>query len=137
MTTDASWPLQRSVHGALATCEALQPFLGDPPRILLRPCKETAFPHVTFGDSRSKTWSSATFDGQEHEMVLDIWSDQDAAADVKQIAAIVIERLHNADLPIPGHALVDLQFESSETRLWQEKRLEHCRLEFSALTVSD
>ena len=137
MTTDASWPLQRSVHATLIACETLQPFLGDPPRIFLRPGKEAAFPNVSFGDSRSKAWSSATFDGQEHQMVLDIWSDQDAEVDIKQIAALVIERLHNADLPIPGHALVDLQFESSETRHWQEKHLEHCRLEFSALTVSD
>lgn len=70
-------------------------------------------------------------------MVLDIWCDHNGDKHIKQIASIVIERLHNADLPIPGHALVDLQFEASETRHWQDKQLEHCRLEFSALTVSD
>ena len=52
-------------------------------------------------------------------------------------ASALIDELHNSDFPIPGHALVDLQFESSLTRFVESRRLYHCTVTFKGLTVSD
>ena len=92
---------------------------------------------MVVGDSKATVWSSATFDGQEHILTFHLWTDKGGSTRSKEIAGAVIDRLHNADFPIPGHALVDMQFESSETRYKEESDLFHCRLTFKGLTVSD
>ncbi|HXV73159.1 MAG TPA: DUF3168 domain-containing protein, partial [Sphingomonadales bacterium] len=82
-------------------------------------------------------WSSATFDGQEHRLTFDLWTGQGGSAEAKKVAGCIIDRLHDADFPVPGHALVDLQFSSSETRYLEEEGLFLTHLVFTALTVSD
>ena len=85
----------------------------------------------------ARAWSSATFDGQEHELAFDLWTSGGGSAESKEIAGAIIDRLHNADFPVTGHALVDLQFSNSETRYLQEKGVFQCHLRFRALTVND
>ncbi len=137
MGIDASWPLQRVILTALSHDKKIVSFLGSPARIYDGPVEEEVYPYVKCGENRVKAWQSATFDGQEHELNFNLWSREGGYGQSKEIAAAIIERLHDADLKIPGHALVDLQFESSETRLVEENETYHCRLVFKGLTVSD
>lgn len=137
MGTDASWPLQQAVITELTTSEALTHLLGEAPEILDKPQPDGALPRIEIGDSQCKTWRSATFDGQEHEIALHAWTREGGSNASKEIASVIIGHLHDSDLPLPGHALVDLQFESSETRYLQGSDIYHCLLQFSALTVSD
>jgi len=137
MGADASWPLQAGLLQHLNSCLSLKKHLGKPPRIFEESQKTGEFPELLLGDTSSKSWSSATFDGQEHEINFHLWTSDGGSALAKKIAGCVIDRLHDADFPVPGHALVDLQFSSSETRYLQEKGVFHTKMAFKALTVSD
>ncbi len=151
MGTDAAWPLHKAITTVLAESKELQTYLGDPPRVFDGFAPEAPMPHLAFGDSRSRAWQSATFDGQEHEITLHLWSPPDDADQSRRIAGVIINLLHDADLPVPGHALVDMQFESSETRYLagagegngrrggngSGDKACHCLLTFKGLTVSD
>ena len=137
MSADASWPLQKGILLHLKSCKSLKQHLGDHPRIFDQTEKTGVFPELLLGDSFAKAWSSATFEGQEHDLRLNLWTADGGSAAAKKIAGAVIDRLHDADFKVKGHALVDLQFASSETRYLEESGLFHCHLAFKALTVSD
>lgn len=137
MGADASWPLQQGILKHLKTSKSLQDHLGKPPRIFDQTEKRGIYPELLMGNSKAKAWSSATFDGQEHDLTFHLWTAEEGSAGAKKIAGSIIDRLHDADFPVPGHALVDMQFSSSETRYLEDKGLFHCRLVFKALTVSD
>ncbi len=137
MGADASWPLQQGVLNHLKSCKSLADHLGKPPRIFDQTGKTGKFPELVMGDSTAKVWSSATFDGQEHDLNFQLWTAEGGSETAKKLAGLVIDRLHDADFPVPGHALVDLQFSSSETRYLEEKGAFQTRLSFKALTVSD
>lgn len=135
MTTDASWPLQRAILSALRDDAALAALLGAGDRIFGSVEAREETPCVCYGDSVARVWHSATFDGQEHDIRLELFCGE-GDAPVRKIAAAVIGLLHDADLPIPGHALIELEFMSSETRPSADGAT-HCRMEFHGLTVSD
>lgn len=116
MGADAAWPLHKAISNCLVSSEKLQAFLGNPLPLFDCQSQDGPLPRLAFGDSRSRAWQSATFDGQEHEITLHLWSPAGDADRSRQIAGEIINLLHDADLPVPGHALVDMQFESSETR---------------------
>lgn len=137
MGADASWPLQQGLLDHLKNCKSIRKYLGTPPRILTQGEKSGNYPELVMGDSTVKAWSSATFDGQEHRLCFDLWTSGGGSAEAKKVAGAVIDRLHDADFPVPGHALVDLQFASSETRYLEEEGVFLTRLAFTALTVSD
>ena len=137
MGNDATWPLQVSLVKRLAESQRVKNVLGKAPRItdLSNPGGEPPF--LVIGNSKTNTWHSATFDGQEHELELHLWTREGGCNGSKAAASALIEELHNADFPVQGHALVDLQFESSATRYVALRRLYHCTLTFKGLTVSD
>lgn len=137
MGADATWPLQQGILQHLKTDASLKTHFGDPPKIHDQNEKRGACPCLVLGDSWARVWSSATFDGQEHILAFDLWTANGGSAESKEIAGALIDRLHNADFPVAGHALVDLQFSNSETRYLEEQGIFHCRLSFKALTVSD
>lgn len=158
MGTDAAWPLHKAITAVLVESKDLRGLLGDPLRLADGCYAADCMPDVTqpclaFGDSRARAWQSATFDGQEHEITLHLWTAPGDADQSRQIAGVIINLLHDADLPLPGHALVDMQFESSETRHLAGARPGdksangqgngagqsacHCLLTFKGLTVSD
>lgn len=137
MTKDATYPLHRGLVEHLKKGKEIHRHLGAPPRIYDSPAGRDVTPRLEFGECRARAWSSATFDGQEHDIVFNLYTGEGGAAASKEAAGAIIDRLHNADFPVPGHALVDLQFESSETRFHGQGEGAHCRLAFRALTVSD
>jgi len=93
------------------------------------------------GPNQTKGWRSHAFDGQEHRIRL-IAYNRDGGSDMaRKLVNATIGELHDADFPVPGHALVDLQFEFSETRYIQkpdeQEGVFETKMEFKALTVSD
>ncbi len=137
MGTDAAWPLQVAIIKKLKESDRLQKVLGNRARVFDMTLPEVDAPYLVVGDSRANAWHSATFDGQEHELELHLWTTEDGCNGSKAAASALIDELHNSDFPIPGHALVDLQFESSVTRFVESRRLYHCTVTFKGLTVSD
>ncbi|MGF1605787.1 MAG: DUF3168 domain-containing protein [Rhodothalassiaceae bacterium] len=133
MGTDALTPLLRGIRQTLRDNPALRRQIADAGAIMQSLCTPgpLARPGIRVARAQSRAWHSATFDGQEHELVLEV-ADRDAR---HSLCAPIIAALNDADIAIPGHALIDL--------LWQRTEADHadpapvCRLWFKARTVSD
>lgn len=145
MTSDASLGLHRSILNALNDNSRIRGLLGAVGRIYGEdlPCDkdhlhDQVYPRIIVRSGTARCWHSATFDGQEHSLVVDIFS-MGPEQEIRQLSSAVIERLHDTDLPICGHALVSLDFECSETTMAEntDGKADQGRLYFKALTISD
>ncbi len=140
MGVDASWPLQRAIFRALEAVPEVRARLADrchAERAMAGGDAELVGESVLRIESwTARAWHSATFDGQEHDIRLHLVADDGEDA-TRRLGAAIVACLHDADLPLPGHALIELAFESSETRYDAESRRHHCLFRFRALTVSD
>ena len=137
MLCDAALPLQRQMIIQLESNVELQTEMQGKFKIGDQTDIGVHFPRIVLGDTRAFVWQSATFDGQEHEIQLVLWNVSGGSDKAKSIAAVIIGELHNADFPIAGHALVDMQFEKSETRYMKCIKGYQTILHFKSLTVSD
>ncbi|MFQ5348419.1 MAG: DUF3168 domain-containing protein [Rhodothalassiaceae bacterium] len=136
MGADASWPLRRGIFAKLETDRAVgawcAAYRGDGSGEAGRRPGDL----VSLERWHARAWHSATFDGQEHEIRLaaELACDEAEAA---ALGAAIVACLHDADIAIPGHALIELSFESNEIRYDAERARCRCRWCFRALTVSD
>jgi len=135
MGADASWPLERAILAALRESEAIRTLLGETGAIVSG-TRSGATPLVAYAGATARAWHSATFDGQDHEVTLLLQTGSEDL-EIGALAEAVTDRLQDADLPIPGHALIELQFERSETRSCDKSGISSCRMVFRALTVED
>lgn len=137
MLNDAALNLQRQVISQLETNASLQSEMGGKFDVQDQASSIKTIPRIVIGDTKSFAWHSATFDGQEHEFRVIVWSKSGGSDKAKSIASAIMAVLHNADFPINGHALVDLQFEKSETRYKEDIEGHQTIIHFKALTVAD
>lgn len=133
MAVDASWPLQRAIMEKLRTDDRVSRLLAGAPPLSAASAGagQPRFLRVT-----SRAWHSATFDGEEHDIELGI-DGVAGGPDIVELSAAVVAALHDADLPLPGHALIELEFLCSEMRERDGPAEPTCRIVFRALTVAD
>ena len=128
---DSSWELQQAIYGALT---------GDPTLMALitgvhdHVPQGTAFPNITVGESTVRDSSAASVIGIETTLILHVWSRERGRKEVKQIMAELHRILHDADLTVAGHALVDLRFQFGETFLEPDGVTRHGFTRFRAIT---
>lgn len=79
-----------------------------------------------------RRWHSATFDGQEHWVRVTVDTAPGEGDTARQA---VIGLLHDADVLLPGHAVISITFETAETD--DRSTGGACRIDFRVLTVSD
>ena len=114
MSADSSWELQQAIYTALT---------GDPTLMALiagvhdHVPQGAVFPYVTIGESTARDWSAVGIVGVEATLILHAWSRARGRKEVKQILSEIHRVLHDADLTVPGHHLLYLRFEFSESRL--------------------
>ncbi|MCK5575662.1 MAG: DUF3168 domain-containing protein [Sphingomonadales bacterium] len=138
MSIDVSWPLRCAVKDKINNDEDVKLTMGKIPLVMDGGASGSAdLPFIYIGNTSSQAWHSATFDGQEHELDIHVVAAIDGGAHVQEISGAVINTLHDADLLLKGHALVDLQFERSETHECFDRKQFHTTVSFKALTVSD
>ena len=77
--------------------------------------QDTAFPYITIGASTAREWGAAGVDGIEATLMLHTWSRTRGRKETKQIMAEIHRVLHDANLAVTGHALVDLRFEFAQS----------------------
>jgi hypothetical protein len=109
----AAWELQKSIHGVLNSDAALIALLGGA-RVYDDVPRGAEFPYITFGQSTARDWSTDTEAGSEHIVTLNVWSRHAGEREVHLIMAAVRDALHEADIAIAGHRLVNLRHEVSE-----------------------
>ncbi len=137
MGVDASWPLKAAVMDNLRNNARIREVLGEKGDVAdhVGSAREMPTPVIAVSGLKSQVWHSATFDGQDHELVLEIRAPDEGA--LQAICTSVTESLHGADFPVRGHALIEMSFESSRTRQSSDGGSGRCEMFFRALTVSD
>ncbi|MGE8941217.1 DUF3168 domain-containing protein [Leptospira interrogans] len=113
--TTASWALQKAVHAALTANADVIAALGGP-RIYDHVPRGASYPYLTFGQMTARDWNSGDEAGDEHVVTLHIWSQAAGRGQAQQIIWAVREALHDRDLVLDGHRLINLRHEFSEAR---------------------
>ena len=101
--------LHRALLDHLRADPDLVPLLGDPPRVHDQTPADPVYPLVLFGRAETRPWGGVDGEGIEHALTLTCLSRFDGAEEAKAIVAALRARLHNADLTLEGHRLVNLR----------------------------
>jgi hypothetical protein len=112
--SSAALALQAAVVAALLDDAAVAALVDA--RVYDAPPRNAAFPYVALGPAGVTDWSTGTEAGAEHALAITVWSRERGKRACHEILAAVEAALHDADLTLSGHALVNLRFERSETR---------------------
>ena len=130
----AAATLRRAIETRLRADRPLCLALGGEGRILDRP-HGTALPVLLHGGWEALDYSTATEPGEEHLLVLEIWTGADAQATGLDIAARVVTLLDGAALPLTGARLVSLAHTATRTR--REPRSRACVTAVSLRAVTE
>ena len=133
MTASAIVALRKAVHAKLAGDAALSGLLGGA-RVYDEAPRAAEPPYLTFGDLRSRDWSTQGGHGGEHFLVVDVWSQQRGQREALAVAARVQDLLDDAALSLEGHALVNFRYQQLETRRENQGRYTRASLRFRAVT---
>lgn len=105
----AVWELQRAIYNALTNDAAVQIELGTPARVFDDAPDNAAFPFLTIGETRSRDYQG--IDGAiEHEVRLYAWSRYAGRREIKRIFSTVYDALHERNLNLPDHHLINMRF---------------------------
>ena len=67
--------------------------------------QSAAFPYISFGDGQVRDWSSKSFSGHEHQLVLNCWSDEASLSQVLEIHDAIKVGLVKSALTLTDHHL--------------------------------
>jgi len=129
----SSWSLQKSLYETLCADAAITSLLGAG-RIFDDPPQRSAMPYVTFGQSTVRDWSTGTDGGDEHVLTLHVWSRADGRHQTHEIMRALRSALHERDLTLDGHRLVNLRHELSEARREADGETYHGIVRLRAVT---
>lgn len=124
--------LQKAIFAALGANEALADLVDT--RILDHAPANVSFPYITFGRASVYDWSTATESGAEQIFTLHVWSRSKGKKEALAIIELVRETLHDGELALEGHALVNLRLEFSEARYDERNEAHHGVMRFRAVT---
>ena len=132
----AASALQKAIFARLSGDVALTALVGAD-GITDRRLVAPASPLVVIASIDSMDHSTATEAGEEHVVVLEIWSGAAGHREAQGIAAAVRAALHDAALALAGHHLVLLLHR--ETRLKRDgtSKFHRAEMRFRAVTEPD
>ncbi|RTL71922.1 MAG: DUF3168 domain-containing protein [Hyphomicrobiales bacterium] len=114
--SSATAALQQAIYAALSGDAALRAALGADDRIHDHAPRGAAFPYVAFASFSARDWSTGDTEGEEHTLVLHVWSREQGMRETETIAAAIRAVLHDAALALDGHRLVNLRHVATEIR---------------------
>lgn len=129
----AGWALQSAIHQCLTGDAKLTALLGGT-HVWDHVPRGAAFPHVTIGISTERDWSTGSEPGSEHILTLNIWSRAAGRREAERIATAVRDALHDQELALTGHRLVNLQHELTEVRRDAPSEMYRGVIRFRAVT---
>jgi hypothetical protein len=112
--TSPALSLQKAIWAALVADAGVGALIGD--RIYDSAPRDAVFPYVSIGATTANDWSTGTEDGTEHRVTLLAWSRGRGQSECHAIAEAIRAALNDAALALDGHTLVNLHFESADTR---------------------
>lgn len=111
---DADLALQKAIYEKLASDAPLAALVAA--RIWDNAPGDTGFPYLTLGEAQVDDWSAGETAGAEHRLTLNAFTRGGGRAEAKTILGAVGAALHDAELTLDGHRLVNLRFTGAETR---------------------
>lgn len=129
----ASLVLRQVIYARLIADAAVVAALGGE-RVYDDVPARSEFPYLTFGQITERDWSTSTDEGSEHAITLHVWSRGLGRKETDSILAVVRAALHDQDLAMSGHRLVNLRHEFSETRRDGDGETFHGIARFRAVT---
>lgn len=130
---DAHAALRAAIHAVLAADPALMTRLGGP-RVYDEPPTGTEPPFLAIADARVNDWADGGEGALEHLLTLRAWSRQGGHLEATRIAGDARAALHDADLPLDGHRLVNLRATSMDVRRTPDGRNHIAHLRLRAVT---
>ncbi|MBA4784100.1 MAG: DUF3168 domain-containing protein [Rhizobiales bacterium] len=118
----AEHALQEAVYGALTANSALVTALGGA-RVYDRAPESAAFPYIAFAALASRDGSTATEAGYECRITLNIWSRHGGRREAFQLMQLLRQTLHDRELALAEHILVNLREEFSEVGEDSDRKL--------------
>lgn len=131
--TSSALELQKAVFAVLNADPALTGLLGENAIHDHAPA-HLAFPYVTFGRTSAFDWSTGTEDGSEHLFTLHVWSKAKGKSQAMEIVDAIHRVLHDAQLAMTGHRLVNLREEFQEVRYDEDQAVHHGVVRYRAVT---
>jgi hypothetical protein len=127
-----SFALQQAIFAALSASSDLQVLIGN--RLFDFVPPDSPFPYVVFGDGSESDWSTATEDGTEHAVQIDVWSREPGHKEAKEIADVIRATLNNAALTVTGATLIDIRHLTTDFSRESDGQTFQARLRFRAVT---
>ncbi|WP_316858030.1 DUF3168 domain-containing protein [uncultured Cohaesibacter sp.] len=115
MTTLASRSLEQALLALFKTDETLIAQLGGT-RLYDEPKRDCPFPYITLATSYSRDWSTGTEKGDEHRVIITLWTGANDRERHQEICARLRSILEAAELSLTDHTLVNLQIERLDIR---------------------
>jgi hypothetical protein len=131
--SSAGFALQKAIFETLSNDSATLAALGGP-RIYDDAPGRAEFPFMIFGQSTARDWSTGTDVGYEHVVTLHVWSRGRGRKEAEAIIAAARDALHDQDLALTGHRLINLRHESSEAKRDNDGETFHGIVRFRAVT---
>lgn len=131
--SSAGFALQKAIFEKLTSDAPTLAALGGP-RVYDDAPTRTEFPFVTFGQSSERDWSTGSDEGYEHLVTLHVWSRARGRREAEQVIAAARAALHDQDLSLSGHRLINLRHEFSEARRDSDGETFHGIARFRAVT---
>lgn len=129
----SAWSLQQAIFNSITTDATLLGLLGGP-RIYDDVPQSAAHPYLTLGQSISRDWSSVGDTGEEHILTLHVWSRAAGRKEAHQIMGAVRDCLHDRQLALTSHRLVNLRHEFSDARREPDSETYHGIVRLRAVT---
>ena len=130
----SSWALQQAIYAELCASADVQSVLGDPPRIYDAVPRAALFPYAVIGDGQENDFSTATEQGSEHILAIQVWSRGQGHREAKQLAETLRAVLDGAALTVSGQTLIDIRFQSADYARQNDGETWAARLKFRAVT---
>lgn len=133
MPLDASWDLQKNIYETLSSDTTITALLGGA-HIYDRVPRHVVPPYITLGQSVARDWSTGTEEGHEHILTLHIWSQVNGKKQTFEIISALRDALHDTDLQLTDHHLINLRHEFSDARVEADGEHMHGIIRYRAVT---
>jgi hypothetical protein len=130
---NASHALRAEIVLKLRTNFGLTSLLGGA-KIYDETPPHVTFPYVTMGDSHALNWSTDSDYGDEHRLMLHVWSREGGKQEAEEIVGEVLQLLDDMPLTLTGHHLVNMRFTSANIRREKDGRTYHGLIRLRAVT---
>jgi hypothetical protein len=127
--------LRKAIRARLTGDAALASALGGA-QVFDEAPREAEPPYILFGEVQMRDWSTFQSPGVEQLLTLSAVSTQRGLSEALDIGDKIVELLDEAPLVLEGHLLIDLRFQTMETRREQNGRFARVSLRFRATTES-